>query len=115
MQIMVSNCYLVTQKEAAILVDTGLKGFEKNILSECEGKQIKLLVLTHGHIDHVQNAVFLAKQLQVPIAMHEKDVPLLKDNLCREMKANGVREKSKNWVIEKYILDMVKWRQIVDG
>lgn len=88
-----SNCYLVTQKEAAILVDTGLKGFEKKILSECEGKQIKLLVLTHGHIDHVQNAVFLAKQLQVLIAMHEKDVPLLKDNLCREMKANGVRGK----------------------
>lgn len=85
-----SNCYLVTQDEATILVDTGVKGFENKILSQCEGKQVKLIVLTHGHIDHVQNAVFLSKQLQVPIAMNEKDIPLLKDNLCREMKARGV-------------------------
>lgn len=84
-----SNCYLVTQKDAAILVDTGVKGFEKKILSQCEGKQVKLIVLTHGHIDHVQNAAFLAKQLQAPIAMNEKDIPLLKDNLCREMKSRG--------------------------
>lgn len=27
--------------------------------------------------------------MQVPIAIHEKDIPLLKDNLCREMKAKG--------------------------
>ena len=86
-----SNCYLVTQGQSAILVDTGLKGFEKQILSACEEKQVKLIVLTHGHIDHVQNASFLAKQLQVPIAMHENDIPLLKDNLCREMKASGLR------------------------
>lgn len=85
-----SNCYLVTQEDAAILVDTGVKGFENKILGKCEGKQVKLIVLTHGHIDHVQNAVFLAKKLQVPIAMNEQDIPLLKDNLCREMKAKGV-------------------------
>lgn len=85
-----ANCYLVTQKDATILVDTGVKGFEKKILSQCEGKQVKLIVLTHGHIDHVQNAAFLAKQLQVPIAMSKKDIPLLKDNLCRVMKATGV-------------------------
>ena len=38
----------------------------------------------------MQNAAYLAQSLQVPIAMHEKDIPLLKDNLCREMKAQGI-------------------------
>ena len=85
-----ANCYLVTQNNASVLVDTGVKGFEKKILEQCEGKEVKLIVLTHGHIDHMQNAVYLAKSLQVPIAMHEKDIPLLKDNLCREMKAQGI-------------------------
>lgn len=85
-----SNCYLITQNDVSILVDTGLKGFEKKILKQCEGKQVKLIVLTHGHIDHVQNAAYLAEKLQAPIAMHEKDVPLLENNLCRKMKAKGL-------------------------
>lgn len=85
-----ANCYLVTQDNASILVDTGVKGFEEKILKQCEGKEVKLIVLTHGHIDHMQNAAYLAQSLQVPIAMHEKDIPLLKDNLCREMKAQGI-------------------------
>lgn len=84
-----SNCYIVTQDKQSVLVDTGVKGFEDKILKQCEGKAIKLIVLTHGHIDHMQNAVYLARKLQVPIAMHEKDIPLLEDNLCREMKSRG--------------------------
>lgn len=84
-----ANCYLVSQNNASILIDTGVKGFEENILKQCEGKTVKLIVLTHGHIDHMQNAVFLAEKLHAPIAMHEKDLPLLKDNLCREMKSKG--------------------------
>ncbi|MDD6070799.1 MAG: MBL fold metallo-hydrolase [Clostridiales bacterium] len=85
-----ANCYLVTQDNVSILVDTGVKGFEEKILKQCEGKEVKLIVLTHGHIDHMQNAAYIAQSLQVPIAMHEKDIPLLKDNLCREMKAQGI-------------------------
>jgi len=84
-----SNCYLVSENDSSILVDTGLKGNERKILNACEGKNVTLIVLTHGHIDHIQNAAYLAKQLQVPVAMHEKDVALIQNNLCREMKSNG--------------------------
>lgn len=84
-----SNCYLVSENDSSILVDTGLKGNEQKILNACEGKNVTLIVLTHGHIDHIQNAAYLANQLQVPIAMHEKDVALIKNNLCRVMKSKG--------------------------
>lgn len=84
-----SNCYLVSQEDSSILIDTGLKGNEKKILEACQGKNVKLIVLTHGHIDHIQNAAYLAKQLQVPIAMHKSDVALIQNNLCREMKSKG--------------------------
>ncbi|GKX68167.1 MBL fold metallo-hydrolase [Inconstantimicrobium mannanitabidum] len=84
-----SNCYLVSQEDSSILIDTGLKGNEKKILEACQGKNVKLIVLTHGHIDHIQNAAYLAKQLQVPIAMHKSDVVLIQNNLCREMKSKG--------------------------
>lgn len=84
-----SNCYLVSQEDSSILIDTGLKGNEKKIVEACQGKDVKLIVLTHGHIDHIQNAVYLAKQLKVPIAMHKDDVILIQNNLCREMKSKG--------------------------
>lgn len=84
-----SNCYLVSEADSSILVDTGLKGNERKILNACKGKNVKLIVLTHGHIDHIQNAAYLANQLQVPIAMHEKDIVLIHNNLYREMKSNG--------------------------
>ena len=85
-----ANCYLITENNVSILVDTGVKGFENKIIKQCEGKDVKLIVLTHGHLDHMQNAVYLSKKLNVPIAMNEKDIPLLKDNLCREMKSRGI-------------------------
>ena len=84
-----SNCYLVSEADSSILVDAGLKGNERKILDVCKGKNVKLIVLTHGHIDHIQNAAYLAKKLQVPIAMHEKDIVLIHNNLSREMKSNG--------------------------
>lgn len=33
-----ANCYLVTQEDASILVDTGVKGFEEKILKHCEAE-----------------------------------------------------------------------------
>lgn len=84
-----SNCYLITQGESSILVDTGLKGNEKKILRECQGKNVKLIVLTHGHIDHAQNASYLARELHAPIAMHRRDEDLIEDNLNQDMHASG--------------------------
>ena len=47
-----------------------------------------LIVLTHGHLDHVQNAAFLSQQLEVPIAMHRADLELLEDNDRQPMQAH---------------------------
>jgi len=47
------------------------------ILRAVTGKNVKLILLTHCHFDHVSSAAYLAKRLNVPIAMSEKDVPLI--------------------------------------
>ncbi len=85
-----SNCYLITNKEKSILIDTGRKNKRNSILKACEGYHIALIVLTHGHIDHVQNAIYLSKRLNAPVAVSKKDVALLKDNLCRTLKSTGI-------------------------
>ncbi|MDE6208200.1 MAG: MBL fold metallo-hydrolase [Lachnospiraceae bacterium] len=33
---------------------------------------MSLIVLTHGHMDHCQNAAYLANVLHIPIAMNKR-------------------------------------------
>jgi len=75
----VNNAYILTQDDSSILIDTATVKDKKKILRACAGKNIRLIVLTHGHYDHAQNAAFLSRELGAPVAMHPADVPLLSD------------------------------------
>lgn len=81
------NCYIVTSGESAVLVDTCRKQFRERILSECGMLNIRLIVLTHGHLDHVQNAAWLSHRLNAPVAMSRADTALLSDNLAQMLHA----------------------------
>jgi len=81
------NCYLVSNGRDAVLVDTARTAGREKILDACRGYRVTLLVLTHGHVDHVQNAAYLAGQLHAPIAMHRADLPLLSDNMAQPLSA----------------------------
>ena len=61
-----ANCYLVCNYKDG-----------PRILKYIKDKNVKLILLTHGHFDHVSSAKYLAKKLNVPIAMSEKDVYLI--------------------------------------
>lgn len=84
------NCYLLTGENGAVLVDTGGAGYEEKVLKMCENKNVRLLVLTHGHIDHIQNAAYLAQRLGIPIAMDEKDRGLVQDQSAQDLTGAGV-------------------------
>lgn len=77
------NCYIVAENGNAILIDTGRKKYREKILKKCRDFHVNLIVLTHGHMDHCQNAAYLANALHIPIAMSEKDNNLIPDN-CRQ-------------------------------
>lgn len=81
------NCYIVTSGESAVLVDTCRKQFRERILRECGMLNIRLIVLTHGHLDHVQNAAWLSHRLNAPVAMSRADTALLSDNLAQMLHA----------------------------
>lgn len=84
------NCYLVYEGNNAILVDTSRTRFRDKILQTCKKKNIKLIVLTHGHFDHAQNAVFLSNELKAPIAMHRADYELSRNNMLEPFTAHGL-------------------------
>lgn len=74
------NCYIVEDNDKAILIDTGRKKYRDKILEKCREFHVGLIVLTHGHMDHCQNAAYLANALHIPIAMNKKELNLIPDN-----------------------------------
>lgn len=84
------NCYLISNGKSAVLVDTGREKYRQMVLDACKLYQVQLLVLTHGHMDHAQNAAFLARELNCPIAIHRADLSLLGDNMRQSLSANSI-------------------------
>lgn len=84
------NCYLISNGNHAVLVDTARTKYCQTILDACKPFQIRLIVLTHGHIDHVQNAAVLSQTFKCPIAMHRADFPLLADNMSQLLSASSI-------------------------
>lgn len=78
------NWYLVDAgREGCVLIDAGLPGYHKALARSLDqiGKtpsDIKAVVLTHGHIDHVGMAPYLA-DAGTEIYLHQEDVSLAAD------------------------------------
>ncbi len=84
------NSYLVQAKGGFVLVDTGGWVFSNGPLARirrtleeglagagCQPGRLKLIVLTHGHVDHTANAAYLRAKYQAPIALHPADVHMV--------------------------------------
>lgn len=74
------NCYIIENGNNGILVDTGKREFENQVIEQCKAYNVKLIVLTHAHFDHAENAAQISNALGIPIGMNEKDCDLIKSN-----------------------------------
>ena len=81
------NCYVVENGAGGVLIDTGKKESVGKVLEACRSCHVKLIVLTHGHFDHAENAAELSKTLGIPIGMHEKDCGLIRSNASQTLVA----------------------------
>lgn len=85
------NCYIVSCGGSTVLIDTCKAEYRENILNYCKPyKNIRLIVLSHGHFDHCQNAAFLSERLGAPIAMHKADFDLISDNFRQKLSGRGL-------------------------
>jgi glyoxylase-like metal-dependent hydrolase (beta-lactamase superfamily II) len=71
-----TNCYLLKALEGWILFDApeGSCEWVKSL-----GADLKLLLLTHGHIDHVQDVAKIKRQFGCPIGCHPLTAPMISD------------------------------------
>ena len=84
------NCYVVENGSDAILVDTGSAICYDKVLEECSKYNMKLIILTHVHFDHAENAAKLSKHFNIPVACHEADVELFESFDKQPMESYGI-------------------------
>lgn len=79
--VIAANCYLVWCEETkeALVIDPGGEG--KRILQEISklGLQVKYIINTHGHMDHIAANAEIKDAIGAKLAIHVEDVPLLTD------------------------------------
>lgn len=84
------NCYIVENGTCGVLVDTGKKEFMDKVIQACRLYHVKLIVLTHAHFDHAENAAQLSDTLGIPIAMSENDLDLIQSNTNQSLYATSI-------------------------
>lgn len=72
------NIYLLKTETGFFLIDTGMakrRGQLERELQEagCRPGDLKMIVITHGHLDHVGNAAYLREKFGAKVAMHRGD------------------------------------------
>jgi glyoxylase-like metal-dependent hydrolase (beta-lactamase superfamily II) len=76
------NCYIIaTAEKNAVAVDPG--GSEEKILQflQTNGLQLKKILLTHGHYDHIMAVAALQKATGATVYIHTADADKLTDNM----------------------------------
>ncbi|MBN2429078.1 MAG: MBL fold metallo-hydrolase [Deltaproteobacteria bacterium] len=74
------NCYIVACEETrqAIVIDPGDEGERIWEVVSAEGYELKQIVNTHGHFDHLGGNKFLVEKSGAQLLIHELDLNLLK-------------------------------------
>lgn len=81
-----TNCYIAVEGREAIVIDPGAQGdLVISRLAELGHPEVKYVVLTHGHWDHIGAAPAILKETGARLLCHERDAYRLfdADNLSR--------------------------------
>ena len=75
------NSYLLEDRDAVTIVDAGAPGYWNALPAELAAMgrrldDVRAVVLTHAHTDHIGFAERLRKERGVPVHVHRDDVPL---------------------------------------
>lgn len=88
------NLYVIKGKKGDILIDTGFIINKKKLKKWLDQFDIKLIILTHVHVDHTWNVAYLKKLYKCKVAIGENDINNI-DN--RNIKSKPLNKKFSLW------------------
>jgi glyoxylase-like metal-dependent hydrolase (beta-lactamase superfamily II) len=88
------NSYLLEDAGEVTVVDAGLPGFYRDLPRELAAMgrtaaDVRALLLTHGHSDHIGFAERLRRDQRVPVSVHEADAALARGEVRNPAKGTG--------------------------
>lgn len=101
-----ANCYIAFSEDtkAGIIVDPG--GDVDDLIKVINDNkiEIKYIVLTHGHGDHIGGVRELKSKYNIPVLIHEADAELLKDG-----------NKNFSSIMSMELVEFIPDRTLIDG
>jgi len=88
------NAYLVADGGGVTVVDAGMPGYWSELRAELAAmgrglEDLRAIVLTHGHSDHIGFAEKARKERGVPVLVHEADALLARGRVKNPAKGTG--------------------------
>ena len=74
-----ANCYILTDKKSreSAVIDPG--DFNEALKNAVKDLNIKYILLTHGHFDHIMGLSDVMEDIKVPVYVEEADLPMMMD------------------------------------
>lgn len=90
------NAYLLGAETGFALVDNGMRSHREALAQTLQtlgvtSDSLLLIIITHGDMDHIGNAAYLAREFGAPIAMHPGDIGMTRDGDMFSNRESGSR------------------------
>lgn len=74
-----SNCYILAGKKQCAIIDCGVSSQKVMSILTQKGLEVKYIILTHGHLDHIHNVAAIQEATKGELCIHEDELELYKD------------------------------------
>lgn len=100
------NLFVIEGENGDILIDTGFIGMKRKLKRWLDNFNIKLVILTHAHVDHIWNVSYIKKLYNCEIAISEDDIINIDNTKIKSepsKKCYTKWTKLMNWGMRKFI------------
>lgn len=99
------NCYYIGNEESGLLIDAGIgpRTIKKRLLEKgISMDNIKFVLVTHDHIDHIKSLGVLADRVNIPVYATENLHRSLSNHFCTRGKLSGCAKRSVAGIVNEY-------------